>query len=131
MKNNVLALAFAVAVSGCSGAPQDLEAQLKALAIAIFASKGQVALGEGLKRYEEGDHAAAEELLQNALEHGVEPADQVVAHKHLAFIQCAAGRMQQCRAQFQLALRANPAIDLDPAEAGHPAWGPVFRSLVR
>ena len=131
MKNKALALAFAVAVSGCSDAPNDLKANLKALAIAIFASTGQVALAEGVNRYEDGDYAAAEESLQKALEHGLEPGDQVVAYKHLAFIHCATGRMQECRAQFQLALRANPATELDPAEAGHPAWGPVFRSLVR
>jgi Tfp pilus assembly protein PilF len=132
MKNNTLAIAVVLALSGCSAPPLgDLQANLKALAMAVFSSKGQTALREALNRYEDGDYAAAEESLQRALEHGLEPGDQVVAHKHLAFIQCAAGRMQQCRAQFQLALRANPGTDLDPAEAGHPAWGPVFRSLAR
>ncbi|HEX6317587.1 MAG TPA: TssQ family T6SS-associated lipoprotein [Burkholderiales bacterium] len=132
MKNNTLALAVVLALSGCSAPPLgDLQANLKALAMAIFASTAQTALREALNRYEEGDYAAAEESLQEALQHGLEPGDQVVAHKHLAFIHCATGRMQECRAQFQLALRANPGVDLDPAEAGHPAWGPVFRSLAR
>jgi Tfp pilus assembly protein PilF len=132
MKNNTLALAVVLALSGCSAPPLgDLVANLKALAMAILASKAQTALREALNRYEDGDYASAEDSLQKALEHGLEPGDQVVAHKHLAFIHCATGRMQECRAQFQLALRANPGIDLDPAEAGHPAWGPVFRSLAR
>jgi Tfp pilus assembly protein PilF len=132
MKSNTLAIVVVIALAGCSAAPLgQLEANLKALAMAIFASKGQTALREALNRYEDGEYAAAEERLQRALEHGLEPGDQVVAHKHLAFIQCATGRMQECRAQFQLALRANPGTDLEPAEAGHPAWGPVFRSLAR
>jgi len=132
MKNNTLAIAVVLALAGCSAPPPgDLQATLKALAMAIFSSKGQAALREALHRYEDGDYTAAEESLQKALEHGLEPGDQVVAHKHLAFIHCATGRMQECRAQFQLALRANPGTDLEPAEAGHPAWGPVFRSLAR
>jgi hypothetical protein len=40
-------------------------------------------------------------------------------------------RTQEGRMEFQRALRVDPRTDLDPAEAGHPAWGPVFRSLVR
>jgi hypothetical protein len=26
-------------------------------------------------------------------------------------------------------LDLNPALELEPAESGHPIWGPVFRSL--
>jgi Tfp pilus assembly protein PilF len=132
MKNKALALALAAALSGCSASPLDeLQTSLKALARAIFASKGQAALRDALQQYEDGHYAAAEDSLKKALDHGLEPGEQVIAHKHLAFIQCAGGRLQECRAQFRLALRADPRTDLDAAEAGHPAWGPVFRSLPR
>lgn len=132
MKNKALALALAIFLSGCSAAPLDeLQAKFKQLAFALFASPGQAALAAALRHYEDGDYAAAERALHSALEHGLPRGEQVVAHKHLAFIHCAAKRTLQCRSEFQLALRADPRADLDPAEAGHPAWGPVFRSLPR
>jgi Tfp pilus assembly protein PilF len=132
MNKSALALVFAAALSGCSASPLDqLQTNLTALARAIFASKGQAALRDALQQYEDGEYAAAEDTLQKALDHGLERNERVVAYKHLAFIHCAAGRTNECRMQFRLALRADPKTDLDPAEAGHPAWGPVFRSLVR
>jgi len=132
MKNKALALAAAVALSGCSAPPMgELQEKLKALAFGVFASKGQVTLDAALRQYEDGDYAAAEQGLRAALEQGLPRAEQVVAHKHLAFIHCAAKRTQACRGEFQLALQVDPRTDLDPAEAGHPAWGPVFKSLAR
>jgi hypothetical protein len=56
-------------------------------------------------------------------------ADRATTHKHLAFIHCTAGRERACRDEFRKALAADPALDLAPAEAGHPVWGPIFRSL--
>ena len=38
-------------------------------------------------------------------------------------------RTSACRAEFRKAFEADPAFDLTPAEAGHPMWGPVFRSV--
>jgi Tfp pilus assembly protein PilF len=132
MKHKALALAAALALSGCSAPPIDaLQAALKALAYAVFASKGQATLEAALRQYEDGDYAAAETSLRAALEHGLPRAEQVMAHKHLAFIHCAAKRTEACRGEFRLALQVDPRTDLDPAEAGHPAWGPVFQSLAR
>ena len=51
------------------------------------------------------------------------------AHKHLAFINCVSGRTSACREEFRKALAIEPGLDLPPAEAGHPTWGPVFRSV--
>jgi hypothetical protein len=51
------------------------------------------------------------------------------ARKHIAFIHCGSGREVACREQFQAILKAQPAFDLAPGEAGHPAWGPVWRSV--
>ena len=132
MKNKALAIAVALAVSGCSAPPLDgLQAKLKEFAFALFASQGQRILQHALQRYEDGDFAAAETELHAALEQGLAREERVVAHKHLAFIHCAAQRTQQCRSQFQLALQADPQTRLDAAEAGHPCWGPVFKSLAR
>ncbi|MDA1107929.1 MAG: TssQ family T6SS-associated lipoprotein [Proteobacteria bacterium] len=50
------------------------------------------------------------------------------AHKYLAFIHCASSREKRCREEFAKALEINPKLELEPAEAGHPIWGRVFRS---
>jgi Tfp pilus assembly protein PilF len=91
--------------------------------------KAQALLAVGLKLYEEGEYADSEVSLQSALYQGLPPRDQVVAHKHLAFMHCAADRKPECRTEFQRALSVDPAMNLEPAEAGHPGWGPVFQSV--
>ncbi|MBI3903233.1 MAG: TssQ family T6SS-associated lipoprotein [Nitrosomonadales bacterium] len=83
----------------------------------------------GVKNYEEGDYAAATESLKDALKDGLSSkSDLVIAHKYLAFIDCVSNREKQCRDEFRKVLEIDPGFDLKPAEAGHPVWGPVFRS---
>ena len=87
-------------------------------------------LSGGVKSYEEGDYKSSLEALQKALEMGLSNKnDQVSAHKYLAFIHCVSGREKQCRDEFKKALEVDSNFDLKPAEAGHPVWGPVFRSV--
>ena len=96
----------------------------------IFRSmSGPGALSAGLKQYENGDYAESAKNLQGAIELGVPEKSRVAAHKHLAFIHCASNRLGQCRDEFRKALAVDPNLELAPAEAGHPVWGPVFRSL--
>ena len=96
----------------------------------IFRSlSGPGALSAGLKQYEEGDYAESAKNLQGAIELGVPEKERANAHKHLAFIHCSSSREQKCRDEFRKALAVDPALDLSPAEAGHPVWGPIFRSL--
>jgi Tfp pilus assembly protein PilF len=83
----------------------------------------------GLKQFDDGDYDAAAKSLRTALQRGLPPKDQVNAYKHLAFIHCANNRTGPCREEFRKALTMNPALELSPAEAGHPVWGPIFRSL--
>jgi|GEM_PF-220219 len=56
-------------------------------------------------------------------------ADVILARKHAAFIYCTTAREPACREQFQAILAMKPDFDLAPNEAGHPSWGPVWRSL--
>lgn len=91
--------------------------------------RGEGALRAGLRQYEDGRYADSARSLQRALDLGLDKADQVTAHKYLAFMHCAAGRKAQCRNEFRRALRIDPNLELDAAEAGHPTWGPVFRSV--
>jgi Tfp pilus assembly protein PilF len=96
----------------------------------IFRSmSGPGALSAGLKQYEDGDYAESAKNLQGAIELGIADKERVTAHKHLAFIHCASNRVGQCREEFRKALAVDPALDLAPEEAGHPVWGPIFRSL--
>lgn len=87
------------------------------------------AFSVGLKQFDDGDYDASARNLQGALERGLPPKDQVSAYKHLAFIHCANNRIAACRDEFRKALTMDPALQLSPAEAGHPTWGPIFRSL--
>jgi tetratricopeptide (TPR) repeat protein len=92
-------------------------------------SPGDAELVAGLKVYERGRFADSAQYLQRSIDLGLNERDQVVAHKYLAFIHCAEGREAQCRDEFRLAIKINPAFNLEPAEAGHPSWGPAFRTV--
>ena len=84
----------------------------------------------GIRQYEDGDLKQAQESLQAALAGGLSyDVDKVAAHKYLAFILGASGRERECREQFAAALALDPKLELTRAEAGHPAWGPVFKSV--
>lgn len=110
-----------VLLSACAGGP------LKSMG--MKESKAQHMLAIGLEDYEDGKFSDAMRSIQGALDLGLEPVDQIRAHKHLAFIQCVSGREKLCREEFRKTLEVNPWFDLSPAEAGHPVWGPVFRSV--
>ncbi len=92
--------------------------------------KGEQALERGVKSYEDGEYKTAAKQLQTALDLGLDARrDQAKAHKYLAFINCVSGREKSCRDEFRKALDADPKFALEPAEAGHPVWGPVLRSI--
>lgn len=82
-----------------------------------------------LQQYEAGDYAESAKSFQGAIKEGLGDRERANAHKHLAFIHCAAGRERPCRDEFRRALSADPALQLEPAEAGHPVWGPIFRAV--
>jgi Tfp pilus assembly protein PilF len=85
-------------------------------------------LSIGLKQYDDGDYEAAAKSLQVAIDRGLPARERATAHKHLAFIHCASSRERACREEFGKALDLEPALELAPAEAGHPVWGPVFKA---
>jgi Tfp pilus assembly protein PilF len=93
-------------------------------------SRGLPLLDAGVRQYEDGNYKEAAKSLQGALDAGLaDDENRILARKHLAFIHCAAGRKEPCRDEFRRILAIDPKFDLKPAEAGHPAWGPVFRAL--
>jgi Tfp pilus assembly protein PilF len=86
-------------------------------------------LSKGVESYEDGNYIASVEALNNVLQAKLaDKDDKVSAYKYLAFIHCVSGREKMCYESFRRALALNPNFDLTPAEAGHPVWGPVFRS---
>ena len=93
-------------------------------------SKSEQDLDKGIRSYEDGEYKTSAKQLQAALDLGLDAArDRARAHKYLAFIACVSGRKKACRDEFNKALDADPKFDLEPAEAGHPIWGPVWRSV--
>jgi len=118
MRRPTIAAVLLAVLAGCAALDQ-----------LVQATKAQVTLVEGLRQYDAGDHDAAAKSLTAALALGLDERDTATAHKHLAFIQCSAGRERQCRDEFRKALTAQPTLQLAPEEAGHPVWGPIFLSL--
>ena len=84
-------------------------------------------LDEGLAKYNAGDYEGAGKLLDAAFKKGLAAKpDQVKALKFSAFSSCLIGHRITCRSRFMSIFRVDPAFDLEPAEAGHPAWSQSF-----
>ena len=118
----VAVLLTCLALCGCASFREDFAA--------TFSSKGEKDLEFGVRAYEDGEYSYAARLLQASLDAGLRGiSNRMKAHKYLAFVHCASSRLQQCRDEFNKALGIDPSFALREDEAGHPIWGPVFRSL--
>lgn len=123
---------FLALLAGCTTypAPQQVASPVSVSPAPPVTGKAEVALDEGVRKYDEGQYDEAAGRLQQALELGLAtPRDRARAHKYLAFIHCISGRDQACRDDFRNALIVDPGFDLTTAEIGHPMWGPVYRSV--
>lgn len=111
-------------------APPVVDSREAVPAAPTAADKARQELAAGIASYEDGAYKQAARQLQNALTLGLDGGpDQARAHKYLAFMHCVGKRPTPCRDEFRKAFDADPAFDLNTAEAGHPTWGPVFRKL--
>ena len=117
----LLLIVAALVLAGCETGP------FKTLGVARYA--GNSYLAEGELNYEEGNYKVAKRRLQFALEEGLSRPDRIKAHKFLAFIACVSSQPLTCREEFAIALELDPNFELDAAEAGHPIWGPMFKSV--
>jgi hypothetical protein len=96
----------------------------------LSARPAERALLAGLKAYDDAQYESADRLFREALAAGLaSPRDRAEAHKRLAFLHCASGRLADCEAEFKLARAADRGFALDKSEAGHPVWGPVYKKL--
>lgn len=127
MRATLLLLSLCALLTGCESEPiRQMSGDIKSL---WETPKGEAELAAGIRSYEDGNYNVATRQLQSALKGGLNSFGQVKAHKYLAFINCASGRESRCREEFQKILYIAPDFELEPAEAGHPTWGPVFRSV--
>ncbi len=127
MRRTLLVLAAVALLAGCESAP--VKEFRQAVSDLFQGQKGEADFNAGIKSYENGNYKESARQLQSALDQGLNKSNQVQAHKYLAFIHCVSGRQTQCRNEFRKALDADPEFILQPAEAGHPLWGPVFTSV--
>src|SRR5258708_39654198 len=98
---SLASLLVCLAISGCG----------------TFSSKGETELEFGIRAYEDGEHAYAARLLQLSLDSGLRgTSNRARAHKYLAFIDCASGRLQQCREEFTIGLEVGSSFGLPDAE---------------
>ncbi|WP_420475908.1 TssQ family T6SS-associated lipoprotein [Noviherbaspirillum sp. ST9] len=123
----LVALLLAVFAAGCAQVPTQTAGSTTPT---LSAPEARSQYQQGLANYRESRFEAAQSNLGAAIASGtLSPDEANNARKHLAFIHCAAGRELPCREQFQAILQADPGFDLQPAESGHPQWGPVWRSV--
>lgn len=111
----------ALFLTGCQNGP------FKDLGVTKYA--GTPYFDEGIQNYDEGNYKVARRRLQFALEEGLSRPDRIKTHKYLAFIACVSSQPVACREEFGIALELDPKFELSPAEAGHPIWGPVFKTV--
>jgi len=123
MMRGMITVALAAALAACESAP------MQSLQKLFQSSPGSATLKTGLRQYDEGAYAESAKSLNSAIGQGLNDPETANAHKHLAFIHCAANRVAPCREEFRKALAVDATLELAPAEAGHPIWGPVFKSV--
>jgi Tfp pilus assembly protein PilF len=121
LTSRAFTLALAILLAGCQSAI------VQEFPLTHFS--GEKMLDDGIRRYDEGNYKLASRNIQGALDLGLTTRSQARAHKYLAFIYCVSGQQAQCRDEFHKALVTLPSLELKPEEAGHPTWGPVFRSV--
>jgi len=127
MRAMLFLLALCGLLAGCETAP--VKQMTQDITSIWETPKGDPELTAGIRSYEEGNYNVAQRQLQSALKAGLNSFGQIKAHKYLAFIHCASGQESRCREEFRQVLYLSPNFELEPAEAGHPTWGPVFRSV--
>ena len=92
-------------------------------------TSGEKSMLDAMKAYDDADYPKAIKSFQDALKETLTNADRVAAHKFIAFSYCLTNRMSLCRAEFEPIFKLDANFDLEPAEAGHPSWGPSFRTV--
>lgn len=125
----LLPLAASLVLAGCAAPP----APPPPTGLSeVMQRPAESALLDGIRAYDDGQYAQAEQALRKALAEGLQSArDRATAHKLLAFITCTSERLADCETQFRQARAADASFALSRSEAGHPVWGPVYKSVTQ
>lgn len=84
-------------------------------------------LGQGISYFYEGRYALSSKLIREALSLKLaHPADEAMAHQHLAFFYCLHDLPEQCEQEFRLALSGPTPIELTASERENPAWKSIY-----
>jgi hypothetical protein len=127
---NAPAPAAPVVAAPAKPAPAPAPAPTPVPAPAVVVSAGAGALNEGASAFQLGEYRRAETKLLESQKLGLnQSAEQVRAHKTLAFMYCVTKRTAQCEKSFQSAFDLDRSFELTRAERGHPVWGPVFAKV--
>lgn len=84
---------------------------------------------DATKAYDDADYAKSVKGFQESAREATSLSERVRALKFAAFSLCLAGRGPLCRAEFEKILALDATFELAPAEAGHPSWGPSFKTV--
>lgn len=123
LRRSVAYLLAVALLAGCSSRP------MLGMSRAIGTS-AEKDLAGGIRAYENGEYEDAELLLQRSLDEKLTfKSDKINAHKYLAFVHCVSNEERKCREDFRKVFELDPRFELDKSEAGHPIWGPVYRSV--
>lgn len=127
---HLITLTFVAVLAGCATPAQQAGPSPDEVAKQERSERANSSLAEGLKQYDSGNYDAAMKGFLVALDSGLlTQAQQLNTRKHMAFIHCVSSRESSCREEFEKAFAIDAKFDLSAAEAGHPTWGPVFRSV--
>jgi Tfp pilus assembly protein PilF len=86
-------------------------------------------INDGMTSYDAADYNKAIQSFQEALKEPLAESEQIRVRKFIAFSYCLTNRSALGRAEFEKILQLKPDFELEPAEAGHPSWGPSFRTV--
>ena len=116
-------------ISGCVAPPaKPVGSAVEETANLLRAERAQTNLADGLKKYDSGNYDEAMQKFLLALDsQQLSLAEQLTARKNMAFIHCLNGRSASGKEEFEKLIALDPKFELSVAEAGHPAWGPVYR----
>ncbi|MDM9561934.1 MULTISPECIES: TssQ family T6SS-associated lipoprotein [Bordetella] len=114
-------LCLLITLGGCAGLGSSLEGPPSQAA--------QDALAEVKQQYAAGQYGSVIRTVATSGDIAAAPKSlRIEAYKLQAFSYCVRNYAQLCEDTFVRILQLDSAFVLAPNEAGHPQWGPVFKS---
>ncbi len=117
-------LASLLALADCTLTPQPTPGEVQREQTRTAARDD---LKESIDAYNAGDYNGSLKTILDSKTIWITDNDiQLEALRYSAFDYCLTNRANQCKQQFEKALRLDPEFDLRRGEKGHPLWEPAF-----